>query len=135
MTADVPNRRPIILRKGDGRAYRMPAMRAVFKADGAETRDRYCVSEWWVDPHGSGPGPHSHEANDEIFYGIAGTMSVRVGEDWHAVTPGMCVIIPAGVLHDFENRGDEPAGLLNVFIPGGFEKQMPAIVQWFEENP
>ena len=60
----------ILLGRDQGRAYEMPAMRAVFKADGAETCDRYSVSEWWVKPHGKGPGAHSHEANDELFYGI-----------------------------------------------------------------
>ena len=29
--------------------------------------------------------------------------------------------IPAGVMHDFENRGAERASAFNVFIPGGFE--------------
>lgn len=127
-------RPPIVLAPAAGRTYRMPSMRAVFKADGAETADRYCVSEWWLDPRSTGPGAHSHESNDEIFYGIGGVMSVRVGEDWYDVEPGACVVIPAGTTHDFENRTDEPAGLLNVFIPGGFEKDMPAIVRWFEEN-
>ena len=124
----------ILLGRDEGRTYEMPAMRAVFKADGAETGDRYSVSEWWVKPHGKGPGAHSHEANDELFYGIGGTMSVLVGEQWREVTPGMFLRIPAGVTHDFENRTDEPAGLLNVFIPGGFEKDMPAIVRWYEEH-
>ena len=124
----------ILLGCDEGSAYEMPAMRAVFKADGAETGGRYSVSEWWVKPHGKGPGAHSHEANDELFYSIGGTMSVLVGERWHEVTPGMFLRIPAGLTHDFENRTDEPAGLLNVFIPGGFEKDMPAIVRWYEEH-
>ena len=124
----------ILLGRDEGRAYEMPAMRAVFKADGAGTGDRYSVSEWWVKPHGKGPGAHRHEANDELFCGIGGTMSVLVGEQWREVTPGMFLRIPAGVTHDFENRTDEVAGLLNVFIPGGFEKDMPAIVRWYEEH-
>ena len=132
-TAD-SRRAPIALAPGDGRTYRMPSMRAVFKADGAETADRYSVSEWWLDPHSAGPGAHSHEANDEVFYGIGGVMSVRIDDDWHYIAPGACIIVSAGTVHDFENRTDEPAGLLNVFIPGGFEKNMPAIVCWFEEN-
>jgi len=127
-------RSPIILAPDAGRTYRMPSMRAVFKADGAETADRYSVSEWWLDPHSTGPGAHSHEANDEIFYAIAGVMSVRVGDGWHDIAAGACVLVPAGTVHDFENRTDEPAGLFNVFIPGGFEKNMPAIVRWFEES-
>jgi hypothetical protein len=36
----------IVLPPGGGRAYELDAMRGVFKADGAETGDRYCVSEW-----------------------------------------------------------------------------------------
>ena len=134
MAAIDTRRSPLILPPGAGCAYRMPSMRAVFKADGAETADRYSVSEWWLDPHSTGPGAHSHEANDEIFYAIAGVMSVRVEDDWHNVAPGACVLVPAGTMHDFENRTDEPAGLLNVFIPGDFEKEMPAIVRWFEEG-
>jgi mannose-6-phosphate isomerase-like protein (cupin superfamily) len=47
---------------------------------------------------------------------------------------GPFVRIPAGVTHDFENRTDQRMGLLNFFIPGGFEKNMPAIVEWFERN-
>jgi hypothetical protein len=42
--------------------------------------------------------------------------------------------IPAGITHDFENRTDQRMGLLNVFIPGGFERKMPAIVDWFAHN-
>jgi mannose-6-phosphate isomerase-like protein (cupin superfamily) len=126
--------KPLILGPGEGRTYEMPDMRAVFKADGGETGDGYSISEWWVKPHGMGPGSHSHEANDEIFYGIGGMMSVLVGETWHDVSAGAFLRIPAGTAHDFENRTDEPAGLFNVFIPGGFEKNMPAIVQWYVEN-
>ena len=35
------------------------------------------------------------------------------------------------VTHDFENRTARRAGALNVFIPGGFESNMPAIVEWY----
>lgn len=125
----------ILLQAGEGRVYDMPDMRAIFKADEAETDSRYSVSEWWVKPLGKGPGPHSHEANEELFYGIGGTMSVLVGDVWRDLTAGAFLRIPAGIIHNFENRGDQPAGLLNVFIPGGFERDMPAIVQWFDRDP
>lgn len=46
-------------------------------------------------------------------------------------TTGTFLRIPAGVTHDFENRTRSRAGVLNVFIPGGFEANMPAIVEWF----
>lgn len=126
--------RMILLAPGAGRAYEMPGMRAIFKADEDETGQAYSVSEWWLDPMTTGPGPHSHAANEEIFYGIGGTMAVRVGDAWHDIVTGAFMRIPAGTIHDFENRTDEPAGLLNIFIPGGFERNMPSIVQWFANS-
>lgn len=134
--ADVQgNTGPILLGPGEGRHYPCGRISAVFKADGPETQDRYSVSEWWLEPHTSGPGSHLHEANDEIFYVIEGEARILVGEEWHAVSKGAFLRIPAGVTHDFENRSDARAGLLNVFLPGGFEKNMPAIVDWFAQNP
>lgn len=128
-------RREAVIRKPDGgRAYRMPAMRAVFHADGAETGNAYSVSEWWLEPMSEGPGAHSHEANDEIFRVIAGTMSVLVGDEWIDAPAGSVIVIPAGVTHDFSNRTNALAGLFNVYIPGGFEKNMPAILEWYEQN-
>ena len=124
----------IILGPDEGRSYAMPAMRAVFKADGSETASRYSVSEWWLDPNSGGPGAHSHDANDEIFYVIEGNPSVLVGTEWIEATRGTFLLIPAGTTHDFANRTDARAGLLNVFVPGGFEASMPAIVQWFRDQ-
>ena len=31
----------------------------------------------------------------------------------------------------FSNPGDSRAGLLNLYIPGGFEQEMPGNVAWF----
>lgn len=125
---------PIIRLPGEGRIYGMPTMRAVFKADGEETANRYSISEWWLQPGSDGPGAHSHETNDEIFLVIEGTPSLLVGDEWIEAPAGSCIVIPAGVTHDFANRTQTLAGLFNVFIPGGFEPQMPAIVKWFKEN-
>jgi uncharacterized cupin superfamily protein len=33
-----------------------------------------------VEPGRTGPGPHAHEANEELFYVLDGTMSFQVGE-------------------------------------------------------
>lgn len=126
---------PIILAPGAGRAYAMGKLDAVFKADGAETGDRYAVSEWWLEPDAPGVGAHSHEANEELFYVIAGEVELLVGETWHRLGVGGFVRIPAGVTHDFRNLGSVRSGVLNVFLPGGFETKMPMIVEWFAKNP
>ena len=126
--------RSIFLPPDAGRTYALCSMHAVFKADGEETGDRYCVSEWWLDPRSSGPGPHRHEDNDEVFYVLEGEAAILIGERWIDAPKGSFILIPPGITHDFENRTDRRVGLLNFFIPGGFEKRMPAIVKWFEEH-
>jgi mannose-6-phosphate isomerase-like protein (cupin superfamily) len=126
--------KPIILGAGCGRAYECGPMRAVFKADGAETAGRYSISEWTVAPRSPGSGPHSHDENDEIFLVTDGTMAMRVGDDWVDAPRGTFLWIPAGTVHDFENRTDSPATLFNVFIPGGFEHLMPRIAAWFAQQ-
>jgi mannose-6-phosphate isomerase-like protein (cupin superfamily) len=112
----------------------MGRIQAVFKADGPqETADQYSISEWWLDPHSTGPGPHSHE-EDDVFYVIEGTMSVLVGDEWIDAEPGSFVLVPGGVTHDFENRSDKRAGVLN-FSDGPFEGHMAGIAAWFREHP
>jgi mannose-6-phosphate isomerase-like protein (cupin superfamily) len=128
------DRRPVVLGPGEGRAYPMGCLSAVFKADGAETRQMYSISEWWLDPHTKGPGPHSHP-EDDVFYVLAGTMSVLVGTEWIEASTGSFVLVPGNITHDFENRGPERAGMLNVSAPGNFEERMPGIAQWFVERP
>ncbi|HEV3010268.1 MAG TPA: cupin domain-containing protein [Burkholderiales bacterium] len=125
----------IFLAPGAGRSYPMGRISAVFKADGEETAGRYSISEWWLEPNTQGPGAHSHDEEDCVFYVIEGTMSILVGERWIDAPQGSFVLATAGMKHDFENRSGLRAGILNFSIPGGFEKDMPAIAEWFAENP
>ncbi len=106
---------------------------AVFKADGDETEGRYSISEWWLDPHTKGPGAHQHP-EDDVFYVLEGTMSFFLQDTWLDAPAGTFVLVPGGVTHTFENRGDTRAGALNVSAPGDFEQHMPGIAQWFVER-
>jgi mannose-6-phosphate isomerase-like protein (cupin superfamily) len=125
----------LIQRPGEGRAYPLGRMSAVFKADYGETDCAYSVSEWWRDPRTTGPGAHAHDENIELFYVIEGIASILAGAEWLEAPAGSFIRIPAGVQHDFENRTDRRVGLLNVFLPGGFEENMPAISKWLAGNP
>jgi mannose-6-phosphate isomerase-like protein (cupin superfamily) len=126
-------RPPVVLAPDEGRTYPMGRLRAVFKADGAETGDAYSISEWWLDPHTKGPGAHSHP-EDDVFSVIEGSMTVLVGDEWVEAPRGAFVLVPGGITHDFENRGPVRAGLLNIGSPGAFEPNMPAIAEWFTDH-
>ena len=126
-------REPIILRPGAGRAYRMGRLDAIFKADGDESAGRYSISEWWLEPKTKGPGAHSHD-EDDVFYVLEGTMSFFIDDRWLDAEKGSFVLVPGGTLHDFENRSDVRAGMLNVSAPGPFEPDMPDIAEWFRNR-
>lgn len=126
-------RAPVVLGPGAGRAFPMGRLSAVFKADGAESDHRYSISEWWLDPHTKGPGTH-HHPEDDIFFVLGGTLHVLVGTEWHEAPTGSFVLVPAGTPHDFENRGAQAAGFLNVSVPGDFAHAMPGIAEWFVDR-
>jgi len=127
-------RKAIVLPRGGGRDYPMGRIQSIFKADGEETAGRYSISEWWLEPRTTGPGPHAHD-EDDVFYVLAGTMSFMVEDRWVDAEAGSFVLVPGGHTHDFENRGDVRAGVLNLSVPGGFEPAMPAIAAWFRDHP
>src|SRR5687768_703857 len=124
----------IILKKGEGRTYPCGTMTAIFKADEDETKEKYSVSEWWLDAKSTGPGAHLHDENDEVFHVIAGNPSVLVGDKWVETNVGDFLRIPAKTMHDFANNTNENFGLRNFFILVGFEGIMPAFEKCFEEN-
>ena len=112
----------------------MGRISAIFKADGDETANRYSISEWWLEPHTKGPGPHAHP-EDDVFFVLEGTMSFFIDGRWIDAPKGSFVLVPGGSTHDFENRSSARAGALNISVPGGFEQEMPGISQWFIEHP
>jgi mannose-6-phosphate isomerase-like protein (cupin superfamily) len=139
-TEDMPatddaRHRVVILGDGQGQAYPCGSMHAVFKADGAATADAYSVSEWTLDPGSGGVHAHVHEANDDVFYVLAGTPTFEVDGVESVVGPGTFLRVPPGVSHAYRNDSAEPVQLLNLYVPGGFEAEMPQIAAWYAEHP
>ena len=62
-------------------------------------------------------------------------MSFLVDAAWIDAPRGSFVLVPGGMTHDFKNATDARATILNIGVPGGFEKGMPQVVQYFAKNP
>lgn len=72
------------------------------------------------------------ENNEEVFIVMEGTLTFHLAGEENEVAAGSFLRIPSGVSHGFRNPAKRRAAVLNFFIPGGFEHQMPAIVGWDE---
>ncbi|SRR5690606_3067961 len=132
---NAPRQKVIFLPPGGGRRYDMGGMQSIFFADEAETGAEYSISEWRLAPQTEGSGPHAHETEDDIFFVLEGVTTFWLDGKRQDAPAGSFIRVPAGVTHDFANLTDAPTRFLNLYIPGGFERDMPAIVDWFAKNP
>lgn len=127
--------KPLVVKPKEGREYPMGRMSAVFKADLEETNSELSVSEWWLEPNTEGPEIHKHPES-HLFYVLEGNLAVYLeGKDWFEVKKGSYIYIPGDTEHGFENRGTTKAGFISINTPGGFEKTIPHIVNYFEDHP
>jgi quercetin dioxygenase-like cupin family protein len=74
-----------------------------------------------------GAEPHVHREHSDAFYVLDGQITVRLGPELEPVvaTAGTLVVIPAGVVHAFDNDGPGEARFLNLHAPdGGFARYL-----------
>ena len=91
-----------------------------FKLDGSDTKGAFSVVEHPVEPGALAPS-HTHSREDEFSYVLEGTIGVQIGDQEFQASRGMYIIKPRGVPHAFWNAGPEPARLLEIIAPPGFE--------------
>jgi quercetin dioxygenase-like cupin family protein len=89
-----------------------------FLIDAETTGGALTAFAFEVPSQGTVMAAHSHDAYDETVYTVAGTLTWTVGGDEVQVGPGEVVFIPRGVVHRFENRGDEDVTAYAVVTPG-----------------
>lgn len=61
---------------------------------------------------------HYHPKTEEIYYIVAGTGLMRIGEELRTVVSGDAIAIPPGAIHQIENTGSEVLKLLCCCSPG-----------------
>lgn len=79
------------------------------------------VLEGTIAPGGFIP-PHTHSREDECSYIISGAVTFELGSEVVAASTGCYVVKPRGVSHSFWNTGSEPARVMEMHSPGGFER-------------
>lgn len=120
----------VVRQPGSGRA--IWAMGSLFEhlAESAETDGAFGLS-LVTQPPGIATPLHRHTREAEAFYVLEGRLTYRAGDETFELADGAFIYLPRGVPHAFRIRGETPARLLALTIPGNLmalydEVGMPA---------
>jgi len=87
-----------------------------------ESGGGFSLVEHPIAPRSLAAPVHTHTHEDEYSYVLEGQVGVQVGDEVKVGKPGDLIFKPRGIPHAFWNPGDEPARLLEIISPAGFER-------------
>jgi quercetin dioxygenase-like cupin family protein len=83
-----------------------------------ETNGEFLFIEVALPPFGKGPPLHVHDAFEEEFEVVTGTLTITVEKEDKELTAGQKIVAPKGVKHTFNNQHDEPVVFRVKLTPG-----------------
>lgn len=95
---------------------------AVLMLGGDRTAGRLSVLEHPLAPRALGSPIHTHRDEDEYSVVLEGVVGAQIGEQVIEARPGAVLVKPRGVPHAFWNPTGQPARLLEIISPAGFEQ-------------
>jgi mannose-6-phosphate isomerase-like protein (cupin superfamily) len=96
--------------------------------DGADTDRGFSLVEHPMPPRALAAPLHRHTREDEYSFVLEGRMGALLGEEVLEAGPGDLVFKPRDQWHTFWNAGDEPARILEIIAPAGFERFFSEVV-------
>jgi quercetin dioxygenase-like cupin family protein len=123
-----------VLGPSDGRAGLLGSMGVRFMLDGNETRGGFSLVEHPIPPHALAAPLHRHSREDEYSFVLEGQVGALLGDEIVYGKPGDLIFKPRGQWHTFWNAEDEPARVLEMISPAGFERYFEEMVDLLERS-
>src|SRR5688572_15041875 len=124
----------IVVEAGEGESVWLGGVGVDLKIPAEMTGGAFSVVEHPLDPGRLIP-PHIHYREDEFSYVLSGEIGVRIGDRDFVAGPGSYVFKPRNIPHTFWNAGPEPARLLEIISPAGFEQFFAALGELTASSP
>jgi mannose-6-phosphate isomerase-like protein (cupin superfamily) len=106
----------------DGKAGFLGSIGVRFMVDGHEAGDRFSLVEHPMAPRALAAPLHRHTREDEYSFVLEGRVGALLGDEVLVGGPGDLIFKPRKQWHTFWNAGDEPARVLEIISPAGFER-------------
>ena len=116
-----PSPETLTVPAGAGEVASLGALGVIFKVAAEQTGGAFTIVEHPMAPGALAP-PHVHEREDELSYVLEGQVGFRLGDRDMTFGPGSYVVKPRGIPHAFWNAGAEPARIIEIIWPAGFEQ-------------
>jgi quercetin dioxygenase-like cupin family protein len=117
-----------VLGPADGKAGFLGSIGVRFMVDGARSGGGVALVEHPMSPRALAAPLHRHAREDEYSYVLEGQVGALLGDEVVVGGPGDLIFKPRGQWHTFWNAGDEPARILEVLSPAGFERFFDELV-------
>ena len=112
----------------DGKAGRLGSIGVRLMIEGAASGGGFALVEHPMPPRALAAPLHRHTHEDEYSYILEGRMGALLGDEVLEAGPGELVFKPRSQWHTFWNAGDEPARILEIISPAGFEQYFAEII-------
>ena len=112
----------------DGKAGFLGSIGVRFMINGEEADGRFSLVEHPMSARALAAPLHRHNREDEYSYVLEGRVGALLGEEVLVGGPGDLIFKPRKQWHTFWNAGDEPARILEIISPAGFERFFEELV-------
>jgi mannose-6-phosphate isomerase-like protein (cupin superfamily) len=119
---------PRLVGPNEGSAGFLGSIGVRFMIDGSDSGGGFSLVEHPMSPRALGAPLHRHSREDEYSFVTKGRVGALLGEHVVEAGPGTLIFKPRRQWHTFWNAGDEPARLLEIIAPAGFEKYFAELV-------
>jgi mannose-6-phosphate isomerase-like protein (cupin superfamily) len=106
----------------DGKLGKLGGIGVRFMVDGIESGGGFALVEHPMGPRALAAPMHRHSREDEYSFILEGRVGASLSGEVVYGEPGDLIFKPRGQWHTFWNAGDEPARILEIISPAGFEK-------------
>jgi mannose-6-phosphate isomerase-like protein (cupin superfamily) len=100
--------------------------RIAVRLSSLDTNGAYAIVESIAAP-GCATPMHLHRKEEEHFVILTGSYRIAIGEKIFEVSAGASITLPKGVRHSWRNISSEPARMVVILTPGGFEQCIQTI--------
>jgi quercetin dioxygenase-like cupin family protein len=111
-----------VLGPKDGRVGDLGSIGVRFMIGGDETGGGFSLVEHPMAPRALAAPMHRHAHEDEYSFVLEGRVGAKLGDEVVFGAPGDLIFKPRNQWHTFWNAGDEPARILEIISPAGFER-------------